>query len=144
MPSRSNKRGVIILFVVVTIVLAVVLTTVMLNIISSQSRLVHHQVNRIRAYYADKAGMVLAFENLRKGIWVQDNTAINYYCINGPVDDGSVAGVPAITCLQTHIDADILCDAITPCKVQIGILPKSTPGISGTVKLKIKSDYKKQ
>ncbi len=44
----------------------VTLATVILRIISSQSRLTHHQVSRIQAQYAAKAGVVYALEQLRK------------------------------------------------------------------------------
>ena len=42
------------------------LSTVILRIILTQSRLTHHQVSRIQAQYAAKAGVVYALNKLRK------------------------------------------------------------------------------
>lgn len=42
------------------------LSTVILRIILTQSRLTHHQVSRIQAQYAAKAGIVYALNKLRK------------------------------------------------------------------------------
>jgi hypothetical protein len=62
-----KERGVAMYMVLVTLLIVVVLANVVLTIMSSQSRLTHHQVSRIQAYYASQAGMVLALENLRIG-----------------------------------------------------------------------------
>ncbi len=133
-PNYSRK-GVILFIVLGVIIVSVVLATVVLRIISSQSRLTHHQVSRIQALYAAKAGMVLAFDKLRRGDWVQNATAINYYCINAKVD-------PPVSCLDTLVDTSIHCgDEINPCNVQIAIYPQSQPGINGTAKIEIKTDY---
>ena len=68
MPN-PRKKGVI-LFIVLGVVMVVsLLATVMLRVISNQSRLTHHQVSRIQALYAAKAGMVYALEQLRVGTW---------------------------------------------------------------------------
>ena len=50
------------------------LAVVVLRIISSQSRLTHHQVGRIQALYAGKAGVVFAVDMLRKGTWTASGT----------------------------------------------------------------------
>lgn len=55
--------------VLATLVIVVLLANVILAIISSQSRLTHHQTSRIQAYYAAQAGMNLAMEQLRTGAW---------------------------------------------------------------------------
>jgi len=125
MPNR--KRGVILFIVLTIIIVVVILATVVLRIILNQSRLTHHQVSRIRAYYADKAGMNLAFDNLRTGTWVQNATATNYYCINGNVD--------AVTCLATVTDTAI------PYNVQIAVYPANQPGINNTTKIDVKTSY---
>jgi hypothetical protein len=104
------------------------LSIVTLRVISSQSRLTHHQLSRIRAYYADKAGMNLVFDKLRSGDWTQDLAAIKYYCINGKVDSEIACTLP------------IFSDPLLP-HVQIKIYPKSPPGLNGTAKIEIKTDY---
>jgi hypothetical protein len=47
----------------------VVLSSVILYLVSSQSRLTHHQVSRIQAYYASLAGINYARERLRINTW---------------------------------------------------------------------------
>lgn len=69
-----GKRGVILFIVIGTILLVSVLGVVILTTISSQSRLTHHQVSRIQAYYAAMAGINYALEQLRVGNWSTGNT----------------------------------------------------------------------
>jgi Tfp pilus assembly protein PilX len=66
---NTYKKGVALLMVLTLILVVVILANVVLSIISSQSRLTHHEVSRIRAYYAARAGMILAFDRLRTGTW---------------------------------------------------------------------------
>lgn len=134
MPDRSRKGA--ILFIVLGVLMVVAfLATVILRITSNQARLTHHQVTRIQASYASKAGMILAFEKLRLGVWTQDPVAIRYYCINGNVDS-------SVVCLETLNDPAIECgNKSTPCNVQIAIYPLTQPGIDGTARVEIKTDY---
>lgn len=64
-----NKKGTALLMVLATLLVVVALANVILLIISSQSRLTHHQIGRIQAYYAAQAGINYALENLRTGTW---------------------------------------------------------------------------
>ncbi len=66
---RSNKNGVALLIIMGTIIVVVVLSSVILAIISSQSRLTHHKVSRIQAYYTALAGVNYAQERLRTSAW---------------------------------------------------------------------------
>lgn len=66
---KSKEKGVVLFIVLATLMIVIVLANAMLNIMSSQSRLTHHQVSRIQAYYAAQAGMNLAIERLRTGTW---------------------------------------------------------------------------
>jgi len=129
MPNSS--RGVILFIVLTIIIVVIILATVVLRIIANQARLTHHQVSRIQAYYADKAGMNLAFDKLRTGTgspaWIQPASGINYYCINGKVDS-------AVTCLDTVTDTAIAYN------VQIAVYPLNS-GISNTTKIDVKSAY---
>jgi Tfp pilus assembly protein PilX len=68
-PKRRQK-GIVLVLVLATILIVVLLGIAILNIISSQSRLTHHQLSRIQAYYANKAVINYAFEQLRTGAWV--------------------------------------------------------------------------
>lgn len=63
----NNHKGVILLIVLSTILVVVALANVILMLVSSQSRLTHHQVGRIQAYYAAQAGINYAIEMLRLG-----------------------------------------------------------------------------
>ena len=76
-----NKKGIALLMVLVTLLVVVALANVIMNIALSQTRLTHHKISRIRAYYAAMAGVKLAYENLRTLSWVYNTT----YCINCPL-----------------------------------------------------------
>ena len=65
-PNR-NKKGVILFIVLGVIIVSTLLAAVILKTISNQSRLTHHQVSRIQAQYAAKAGVLLALDKLRIG-----------------------------------------------------------------------------
>jgi len=62
-----NSRGMALAMVLGTLLVVVILANVILAIISSQTRLTHHQVSRIQAYYAAQAGINYALEKLRLG-----------------------------------------------------------------------------
>lgn len=124
---NRRKRGIALFIVLLLIMVVIVLTVVILRITSSQARLIHHQVSRIRAYYAGKAGMNLAFYNLRTGNWIAPSSGVNYYCINGSVD--------AVTCT-----VPVVTDTDIPYNVQIAVYPQNS-GLNQTIKLEIKTGY---
>lgn len=74
---KVDKKGVALFMVLATILIVVVLANVVLNIAASQSRLTHHEVSRIQAYYAAQAGMVYALEKLRNGTWNSGSCPVN-------------------------------------------------------------------
>jgi len=63
----NNKKGIVLLVVILAILMTVLLANIALTIISSQARLTHHQVGRIQAYYASMAGVNYTLEMLRTG-----------------------------------------------------------------------------
>ena len=127
-PANNRNKGVALLLVFATIVVVVILANVALRLILNQFRLTHHQVSRIRAYYASLAGMNLALEKIRLGEWSPTTAggAIRYGCINSCID--ASATYPLVS------DTDI------PYNVQIAIYPQGS-GINNTATLKIKTDY---
>ena len=83
--TLAGKKGVVLLIVLAMVMTTVVLAGVILSIVSNQYRLTHHKVNRIQAYYADLAGMNLAFEKLMTGVWTTGTYSL---CKSGcDVDD---------------------------------------------------------
>lgn len=120
--AESNKRGVVLFIVLATLMIVIVLANVILNIMSSQSRLTHHQVSRIQSYYAAQAGMNLALERLRTGNWIEGS-----YCL-GPTQ-ASCSGFPAA---NTVVDSDI------PYPVNITI---TAPDANGKRTLNITATY---
>lgn len=62
-----NNKGVALYIVLTMLLVVVILANVILSLVLSHSRLTHHQVSRIQAYYAAQAGMNLAMEMLRTG-----------------------------------------------------------------------------
>jgi len=126
MPNYSRKG--VALFIVLTIIMVVIaLTVAILRITSSQARLTHHQISRIRAYYAVRAGVNLVFDKLRTGSWTQNPTTTVYYCINNKVD-------ASVTCLDTFVDTSLP-------NIQIAIHPAGGSGISNCSKLEVKTSY---
>lgn len=125
--AQANNRGVALLLVFTTLIIVVILTNVGLRLILNQQRLTHHQVSRIRAYYASLAGMNLALEKLRLGQWAPPARGVNYGCINGCIDGRRT--YPLIN------DGDI------PYNVQIAIYPAGT-GLNGVgSRLEIRTRY---
>lgn len=135
-----NKKGVI-LFIVIGIIMVVsVLATVMLRIISSQSRLTHHQVSRIQAQYAAKAGVLYALDKLRRGddlSWSATIPAVpvvKRMCKQVAAPDCNAAGVIIESNLPNSIKyIDIY--------VYDPLAPAPNQGISGTRKVSAKADY---
>lgn len=111
--TLAGKKGVVLLIVLATVLVTTVLAGVILSIISNQYNLTHHQVSRIQAYYADLAGMNLAFEKLRTGNWTTGTYSL---CKSGcTVDDNDI-----------------------PFRVNITISP---PNASGIRTVNLTSDY---
>ncbi|MFA6349596.1 MAG: hypothetical protein WCY12_01545 [Candidatus Omnitrophota bacterium] len=127
--SRKNQSGVALLFVLSVIMIVVILGNLVLNFVLSQSRLSHHQVSRIRAYYAATAGMNLAYEKFRLGEWDSNPGSITGYCINGQV------ALSGQACAETVTDTDI------PYNVQILVYPQSSSQFSGSRDVKIFVSY---
>jgi len=71
MSKRKSAALVLVLFVLFSVL---VVAHIALIFFSSQSRLSHHQVSRIQAYYAGMAGINYAFEQLRIGSWTEEGT----------------------------------------------------------------------
>jgi hypothetical protein len=97
--KMRSQKGMALFIVLGTILVVVILANVMLTIMLSHFRLTHHQLSRIRAYYSAIAGMNMAFDNLRTGLWLPGNS----YILNDPdipypvtITIGPVAG-PAET-----------------------------------------------
>lgn len=87
---RQNKEGVVLFIVLGTLLVVVILANVVLSIILSQSRLTHHQVSRIQAYYAAQAGINYALEMIKLGNtdWIPSpdtvpNTQLRRLCRQG-------------------------------------------------------------
>ena len=127
---KNNKKGAILFIVLAVILVVVILSGVILSIISSQSRLTHHQVSRIKAYYASRGVMNYALEMLRTNAWVANASggANKYACHRGCID--SVAQSYNIT-----TDADI------PYKIQVTIHPNNNALGNTVTQIDIKTQY---
>ena len=68
--QKQDKKGIVLLIVIGTVFIVIFLANVVLSIITSHSRLTHHQVSRIQAHYASMAGINYALEKLRTGDWI--------------------------------------------------------------------------
>jgi len=134
---KTAEKGVVLLIVLGTVLVVSVLTTALLTIIFNQSRLTHHQISRIQAYYAGVGIMNYAQEQLRKGVWEPnpDGVTSRYVCFKGCIDDSVSPFYPI------DDDADI------PYKVQVKIYPLNTVEAgspltgAGVTQIEIKTDY---
>lgn len=113
------------LIVLGTLLMVIVLANIILGLISSQSRLTHHQVSRIKSSYLAQGMLNYANEMLRKGSWAANpasNATIKYACID--VDNDTLRDTD--DCIDTIIpDYLIGYDQDIPYKVQIAINPKN-------------------
>jgi len=64
---RSN-RGIALYMVICMLIVVLALAFVVANLLSSHFRFTHHEIQRIRAYYAAMAGLVLAYDQLTYGV----------------------------------------------------------------------------
>lgn len=86
----SCKRGIVLFITLGMLLVVMALANVILSIISSQSRLTHHQASRIQAYYASQAAVNYTLEKLRTGDanWIPSpdtipNTRTHTLCRSG-------------------------------------------------------------
>jgi Tfp pilus assembly protein PilX len=66
MLNKRANRGMLLFIVIGIILIVVVLSTALLRVVSNHKRLTHHQVSRIQAFYAAKAGVMYALDKLRR------------------------------------------------------------------------------
>ena len=123
-----NKKGMALLAVLVVLLVVVALANVMLSIMLNQSRLTHHNVSRIRAYYAAMAGIRLAYENLRTKSWAYSSS----YCIN-PTN----AACNSLPLLNKVSDPAIPYEVM----ITIGNAPPGGGGPGGTTPISATANY---
>jgi len=87
-----NKKGVILFIVIGVIMAAAMLSIVILRIISNQSRLTYHQLSRIQAQYAAKAGALYALDKLRRNdaVWADSATSPHKMCSGCEIDESKL------------------------------------------------------
>jgi len=143
---KRSEEGVI-LFIVIGIIMVVsVLAIVMLRIISNQSRLTHHQVSRIQAQYAAKAGIIYALDKLRRN----DDSSWSDTLPGTPVVKRMCRVVAEPDCSAPDITEPNLPDSVQYVDITIYDLaayddaldpPTQNQGISGTRKISAKTTY---
>jgi Tfp pilus assembly protein PilX len=128
MSKAKEEEKATALFLVLSIMFVVLaLANVILSFMHSQSRLTHHQVSRIQAYYAAQAAMNYAFEKLRTGEWV--------------------AGIDCTEAAPCHAPGDIPLDfsnAFYPPSINyinVTIAPQAGSPITGTNPVNVTVDY---
>jgi len=62
---KTNSKGIALYMVLAVLLIVVIFGSIILNLIHNQSRLTHHQIKRIQAYYAAQAGITYALEAIR-------------------------------------------------------------------------------
>ena len=120
--SNSKQRGIALLVVVATVLVVMILAIAILQIISSSSRLTHHQVSRVQAIYASEAAINYAMEMVRQGSvgWI-------------PVPDNSTTTIQRIMCRSgctgLNINEPDLPASINQVNITIGGLGSGLNGV---------------
>ena len=65
----SHARGVALYLVISSLFIALILSSVILRTVLNQTRLTHHGVSRIQAYYASYGALNYSFAKIREGVW---------------------------------------------------------------------------
>jgi Tfp pilus assembly protein PilX len=63
--KNINNKGIALYLVLAVLLIVIIFANIVLSVISSQSRLTHHKVRRIQAYYAAQGGINAALEGLK-------------------------------------------------------------------------------
>lgn len=113
------KEGTALIFLMATIIMVFVLSGVMASLVLNQTRFSHHEISRVKAYYAALAAMNLARDNLRTGTWTG-------------------GGSEYTLCNESWCDAY---DYDIPCPVIITINDDPDPGHPNAYILRIEVDY---
>ncbi|MCK4519966.1 MAG: hypothetical protein KAT96_02245 [Candidatus Omnitrophica bacterium] len=114
-------RKSVILTVVIGIMLVILaLAVAAVHFMTQESCIAEHKIKRIGALYAAQAGMVLALDQLRKGVWSGIPPG-RTYCLNGGcappfiVLDGSI---PYEATMRIFSDTPFTCD---PCRIEVEV-----------------------
>lgn len=65
----KNKKGILFVMVLAAVIVALTLGAIFLTFFTSESKVTHHQLSRIQAYYVAMAGVNYAFERIWNGSW---------------------------------------------------------------------------
>jgi type II secretory pathway component PulK len=110
--NLSAEKGVALLTVVIIIFILLILSSVMINLISSQTRLVDHDISRVKAKYANEATAVRQIELFRRGM-SQDashqvsgryDTSTGYWNASVSVHTSTTSGLTDLDEINTTID----------------------------------------
>lgn len=80
--NLSSEKSVAMLIVIMVIFTLTILSAVMLNLVSNQTRMVEHDISRLKAKYANEAAMVEVLELLRA-----DTSPESHVFVSGRYDD---------------------------------------------------------
>ena len=127
---NTARKGVVLLIVLATILVVIILAGIILNIVSSQSRLTTHQVSRIKAYYAGRGIMNYALDMLRQGNWTASGSVNKTACLGNCTGLGVAAP-----------DYTIPTDSDIPYNILVTIYHLNTAINNTTTQLSIKTDY---
>lgn len=108
------NKGVVLYIVLVSILAALVIASSILNLLLSQTRFSQHGTSRVQAYYAARAGLNYALEQLRIG----GSPASGWYYTN-PADNSCPANAADCTAggCSMPTDSDFPSAVIQPVKI---------------------------
>jgi Tfp pilus assembly protein PilX len=116
----STRKAMALTVVVTMLIVVLTLAYIVAQLVSNQSRLTNHQVERARAYYAGLAGVNLAIDGLRYLSWTSGNRSlcassctandgdipyrVDINIADAPASGTPVSGVPNAKVITINVD----------------------------------------
>jgi len=142
---NRGRKGIALFIVLGIIMLVTVLATVILRIMSNQARLTHHQVSRIQAQYAAKAGVIYALDKLRKNDASWSATTPTVPVVKSMCQKVAAVdpAVPECDCRVPDITEPVLPNSVKCVNITVYDPAAAAPnqGISGTRKISANAVY---
>lgn len=85
------RKGVVLIVVIGVMLVVFSLALGALYFIAHEARIAEYKIKRSKAFFAAQAGVVLALEQLRKGVW-SGTPAGKDHCLNDDVDNDCPPG----------------------------------------------------
>ncbi|MFC1709258.1 hypothetical protein ACFL2J_04285 [Candidatus Omnitrophota bacterium] len=109
--SKFKDKGMALLTVVIIIFILMILSTVLISSLANQTRIVEHDISRIKAKYANEATMVRQHESLRRYNSTDTNHQVSgkfdsaqNWLVSVSADNCTIPGLTDLFEINTTID----------------------------------------